>query len=251
MRGFPAPFLFLFLAESKGSNIFLFIQQPPKCLAKSRLTNSNPSAHGGLLLELGDSNLKFRSKNDLSKQLVELKNELLALRVQKIAGGSASKLTKMCAVTSQRSFRLTNMSPCSNTVRKSIARVLTVMNHKARQNLREYYKDKKYLPLDLRAKKTRAIRRRLTKASIFRCLLHGPYRLTRNVVARDITQNVEAAQEGCSLSHQEVRSQGMSSRRRQEQVGVHATVVSYFIYCMPYTFIHSTCIAMPCCLSLR
>jgi len=37
------------------------------------------------------------------------------------------------------------------------------MNHKARQNLREYYKDKKYLPLDLRAKKTRAIRRRLTK----------------------------------------------------------------------------------------
>ena len=38
----------------------------------------------------------FRSKNDLSKQLVELKNELLTLRVQKIAGGSASKLTKMC-----------------------------------------------------------------------------------------------------------------------------------------------------------
>jgi len=89
--------------------------------------------------------LQSKSKNDLSKQLVELKNELLALRVQKIAGGSASKLTKI------------------NTVRKSIARVLTVMNHKARQNLREYYKDKKYLPLDLRAKKTRAIRRRLTK----------------------------------------------------------------------------------------
>ena len=60
-------------------------------------------------------------------------------------GGSASKLTKI------------------NTVRKSIARVLTVMNQKARQNLREYYKDKKYLPLDLRTKQTRAIRRRLTK----------------------------------------------------------------------------------------
>ena len=51
----------------------------------------------------------------------------------------------------------------SNTVRKSIARVLTVMNQKARQNLLEYYKDSKYLPLDLRTKKTRAIRRRLTK----------------------------------------------------------------------------------------
>jgi large subunit ribosomal protein L35e len=51
----------------------------------------------------------------------------------------------------------------SNTVRKSVARVLTVMNQKARQNLREYYKNKKFLPLDLRYKKTRAIRRRLTK----------------------------------------------------------------------------------------
>ncbi|KAJ6515895.1 60S ribosomal protein L35 [Mycena sanguinolenta] len=89
--------------------------------------------------------LQSKSKNDLSKQLVELKNELANLRVQKVTGGSASKLTKI------------------NTVRKSIARVLTVMNQKARQNLREYYKDKKYLPLDLRAKKTRAIRRRLSK----------------------------------------------------------------------------------------
>jgi large subunit ribosomal protein L35e len=56
-----------------------------------------------------------------------------------------------------------------NTVRKSIARVLTVTNQKARQNLREYYKNKKYVPLDLRPKKTRAIRRRLTKVSF--CLL--------------------------------------------------------------------------------
>ncbi|THH33693.1 hypothetical protein EUX98_g617 [Antrodiella citrinella] len=89
--------------------------------------------------------LQSKSKNDLSKQLIELRTELLSLRVQKIAGGSASKLTKI------------------NGVRKSIARVLTVMNQKARQNLRELYKNKKYAPLDLRAKKTRAIRRRLTK----------------------------------------------------------------------------------------
>lgn len=89
--------------------------------------------------------LQSKSKLDLSKQLQELKTELLSLRVQKIAGGSASKLTKIA------------------TVRKSIARVLTVMNQKARQHTREYYKNKKYLPLDLRTKKTRAIRRRLTK----------------------------------------------------------------------------------------
>ena len=37
-----------------------------------------------------------RSKNDLAKQLVERKTELAQLRVQKIAGGSAAKLTKMC-----------------------------------------------------------------------------------------------------------------------------------------------------------
>ncbi|KAI0638208.1 ribosomal protein L35 [Trametes polyzona] len=89
--------------------------------------------------------LQSKSKNDLSKQLTELKTELASLRVQKIAGGSAAKLTKI------------------NTVKKSIARVLTVINQKQRQNLREFYKNKKYLPLDLRYKKTRAIRRRLTK----------------------------------------------------------------------------------------
>ncbi|KAF9648943.1 ribosomal protein L35 [Thelephora ganbajun] len=88
--------------------------------------------------------LQSKTKNDLTKQLEELKNDLLTLRVQKIAGGSAAKVTKI------------------NAVRKSIARVLTVTNQKSRQNLREFYKKKKYLPLDLRPKKTRAIRRRLT-----------------------------------------------------------------------------------------
>lgn len=39
-----------------------------------------------------------RSKNDLSKLLTELKQELSSLRVQKIAGGSAAKLTKMWGV---------------------------------------------------------------------------------------------------------------------------------------------------------
>ncbi|WVR08601.1 hypothetical protein IAU60_005656 [Kwoniella sp. DSM 27419] len=88
--------------------------------------------------------LQSKSKQDLLTQLNELKTELTSLRVQKIAGGSASKLTKI------------------NTVRKSIARVLTVINHKQRDNLREFYNKSKYLPLDLRYKKTRAIRRRLT-----------------------------------------------------------------------------------------
>ncbi|KAG9126036.1 60S ribosomal protein L35 [Ceratobasidium sp. 392] len=94
--------------------------------------------------------LQSKSKGDLQKQLGELKGELLSLRVQKIASASSSKLTKI------------------NTIRKSIARVLTVTNQKTRQSLREHYKKKKYIPLDLRPKKTRAIRRRLSKTDAAR-----------------------------------------------------------------------------------
>jgi len=86
-----------------------------------------------------------KSKTDLTKQLEELKLELSNLRVQKISGGAASKLTKI------------------HDVRKSIAKVHTVINATQRHQLRLFYAKKKYLPLDLRPKQTRAIRRRLTK----------------------------------------------------------------------------------------
>lgn len=78
------------------------------------------------------------------KQLEELKQELASLRVQKIAGGASSKVTKI------------------HDVRKNIARVLTVINHAQREAVREHYKGKR-TPLDLRVKQTRAIRRQLTK----------------------------------------------------------------------------------------
>lgn len=51
-------------------------------------------------------------------------------------------------------------------VRLGIAQVLTVMSQKQKSALREAYSKKKYLPLDLRPKKTRAIRRRLTKHQV-------------------------------------------------------------------------------------
>lgn len=51
----------------------------------------------------------------------------------------------------------------SREVRKSIARVLTVINQTQKDNLRLFYKNKKYKPKDLRLKKTRAIRRQLNK----------------------------------------------------------------------------------------
>ena len=51
----------------------------------------------------------------------------------------------------------------SHDLRKSIARVLTIINITQRQQLRLFYKNKKYVPLDLRPKKTRKLRREMTK----------------------------------------------------------------------------------------
>ena len=41
--------------------------------------------------------------------------------------------------------------------------MITVINANQRAQLRLFYRNKKYLPLDLRPKLTRALRRRLTK----------------------------------------------------------------------------------------
>ncbi|KAA0062216.1 60S ribosomal protein L35-like [Cucumis melo var. makuwa] len=89
--------------------------------------------------------LRQKSKGDLLAQLKDLKAELALLRVAKVTGGAPNKLSKI------------------KVVRLSIAQVLTVISQKQKAALREAYKKKKLLPLDLRPKKTRAIRRRLTK----------------------------------------------------------------------------------------
>ncbi|XP_025956682.1 large ribosomal subunit protein uL29 [Dromaius novaehollandiae] len=90
--------------------------------------------------------LRGKKKEELLKQLDDLKVELSQLRVAKVTGGAASKLSKI------------------RVVRKSIARVLTVINQNQKENLRKLCnKGRKYKPLDLRPKKTRAMRRRLNK----------------------------------------------------------------------------------------
>ncbi|KAI8743604.1 60S ribosomal protein L35 [Biomphalaria pfeifferi] len=88
--------------------------------------------------------LRGKKKDELLKQLEELKNELQTLRVAKVTGGAAAKLAKIY------------------TVRKSVARVLTVINQTQKENLRKFYRKKTYKPKDLRQKKTRAMRRALT-----------------------------------------------------------------------------------------
>ncbi|KAK1074660.1 60S ribosomal protein L35, L29 [Friedmanniomyces endolithicus] len=94
------------------------------------------------------SQLWGKNKEELKKQLEEQKQELVALRTQKIAGGAQSKLNKIIF---------------SHDVRKAIARILTVINQNQRHQLRIFYEKKKYLPLDLRPKLTRAKHRALTK----------------------------------------------------------------------------------------
>ncbi|SCU99188.1 LAFA_0G22518g1_1 [Lachancea sp. 'fantastica'] len=86
--------------------------------------------------------LRTKSKEQLESQLVDLKKELATLKVQKLSRPSLPKI---------------------HTVRKDIARVLTIINENQRQAVRELYKGSKYQPKDMRAKKTRALRRALTK----------------------------------------------------------------------------------------
>ena len=92
------------------------------------------------------SDLRSKSKTDLLNQLRDLKQELAALRVAKVTGGAPNKLSKI------------------KVVRLSIARILTVISQNQRAALTKAYEGKKLVPLDLRPKKTRAIRKALTKA---------------------------------------------------------------------------------------
>merc|ERR1712146_299449 len=83
---------------------------------------------------------KIRESKSKDQLLVDLDK----LRVAQVANSNATKLAQI------------------KTVRKNIARTLTVYNQTVKQSLREKFAGQKNTPVDLRAKKTRAIRRRLT-----------------------------------------------------------------------------------------
>lgn len=94
------------------------------------------------------SELQTKSIKDLQAQVAELKQELSTLRVAQVTNGAANKLSKI------------------SVVRKNVARVLTVLNQKARDKMRKQVEGKKHIPKQLREKKTRAIRRRLTAKQV-------------------------------------------------------------------------------------
>nr|GMD52829.1 60S ribosomal protein L35 [Ipomoea batatas] len=102
--------------------------------------------------------LRNKSKAELLAQLAELKAELALLRVAKVTGGAPNKLSKICTFVSSIYVGVFLV-----VLSRSLDEVLTVISQTQKAALRNAYKNKKYLPLDLRPKKTRAIRRRLTK----------------------------------------------------------------------------------------
>ncbi|KAF2353833.1 Ribosomal protein L29/L36 [Trinorchestia longiramus] len=89
--------------------------------------------------------LRGKSKEDLYKQLDTLKQELANLRVAQVTGGMPSKLSKI------------------RVVRRSIAAVNIVIRQTIKANLKKFYENKKYKPLDMRLKKTHQIRKSLTR----------------------------------------------------------------------------------------
>lgn len=88
--------------------------------------------------------LRGKAKDELLTLLDENRKELSDLKVAKVTGGAASKIAKI------------------KSVRKNIARILTVHNQQQKDGIRKAAAGSKYISKDLRMKKTRAVRRALT-----------------------------------------------------------------------------------------
>merc|ERR1719498_346359 len=89
--------------------------------------------------------LRNKEEASLLQELTRQRSTLAGLRVSKVSSQPQAKLAKI------------------KEVRKSIARVLTVIAEKRITAARTDFKNKKYAPRDLRRKGTRAYRRRLTQ----------------------------------------------------------------------------------------
>merc|ERR1711990_753261 len=106
--------------------------------------------------------LRNKSEADCTEELGKHRKELAALRVSKVAAAPQVKLAKVRAV------------------RKNIAKVLTVLNEKRRADARNAFSKSKYTPYDLRAKKTRAFRRNLSKHERTRVTLRAHKKASNN-----------------------------------------------------------------------
>ena len=78
--------------------------------------------------DLKSKALRALSAQDLTKKLTELQKELQELQIAKVSSGVASKLAKI------------------RVVRKAIARILTISNQKAREELKANFQNRKSIP---------------------------------------------------------------------------------------------------------
>merc|ERR1719473_379558 len=89
--------------------------------------------------------LRGQDDSALTTKLNSLREELVKLRTSKVSSGPQVKLARI------------------RVVRKSIAKVLTVLNEKRRNAAKTEWKKKKYNPYDLRARGSKHSRRQFTK----------------------------------------------------------------------------------------
>mmetsp|Transcript_13080 Transcript_13080/g.22064 ORF Transcript_13080/g.22064 Transcript_13080/m.22064 type:complete len:128 (-) Transcript_13080:108-491(-) len=92
--------------------------------------------------------LRNKSEEDLLKTLTQFRGELVGLRSSKVASAPQVKLARI------------------RVVRKAIAKVLTVLNEKRRNEAKAAWKNKKYTPKDLRVKGSKAGRSGLNKKEL-------------------------------------------------------------------------------------
>lgn len=139
-------FLFLddFIYFDAGVNTHINLDISTLSHTYKTATNSLPQNQHTIKMVRANE-LRGKSKEDLVELLNDNRKELSELAVAKVTGGAASKIAKI------------------KSVRKNIARILTVHNQQQKESIRKASAGSKYVSKDLRLKKTRAIRRALTK----------------------------------------------------------------------------------------
>merc|ERR1711993_122883 len=90
-------------------------------------------------------NIREDTKEQLEEKLAKFRQELATLRVATVTAAGGAKVGKI------------------RETRKNIARVLTVINQTKKANLQKYYRGKSVKPVDLKPRKTRAMRKALNK----------------------------------------------------------------------------------------
>ena len=117
--------------------------------------------------EISTSEYRKKTNVELIADLKKLREELQTIRFTKVSGTAVSKLTKIKSLRKQIARVLTIIR--ENRKNEVISSLRTRVTKEKKEGKEEEIKTQiknlklKHIPLDIRPKKTRAIRRRLTK----------------------------------------------------------------------------------------